>query len=62
MTTAEVLLVGVLLLFGVGVYGLLILRHYIQQIIALQILVKSTALALVTAGYVRGEPALGQSL
>jgi NADH-quinone oxidoreductase subunit K len=60
MTT--VLLIGVLGLLGVGLYGLLIVRNLIKLVIALQILAKAAALALVVAGKISGHINLGQSL
>lgn len=62
MELAQIAFLGTLLMVGVGLYGLLILRNLIQIIIALQILAKGAALALVWAGTVAGQPQLGQSL
>jgi NADH-quinone oxidoreductase subunit K len=62
MTTAQVAVIGVLGLVGIGVYGLLITRNLIKVVIALQILAKGALLALVTAGSVSGKINLGQSL
>jgi len=62
MTTAQVAIIGVLGLIGIGVYGLLITRNLIKVVIALQILAKGALLALVTAGSVSGKINLGQSL
>lgn len=62
MELTQIAFLGVLLLVGVGLYGLLVLRNLIQIIIALQILAKGAALALVWAGNVAGQPQLGQSL
>ncbi len=56
------LLIGVLGLLGVGLYGLLIVRNLIKLVIALQILAKAVALALVIAGQISGHMNLGQSL
>lgn len=56
------LLVGVLGLFSLGLYGLLILRNLLKIIIALQILLKGAALAFVMAGSISGQLSLGQSL
>ncbi|MBZ0281601.1 MAG: NADH-quinone oxidoreductase subunit K [Anaerolineae bacterium] len=60
--TGNILLIGVLGLLGVGLYGLLIVRNLIKLVIALQILAKATALALVVAGQMSGQMNLGQSL
>ncbi len=59
---ANVALAGVLGLFGVGLYGLLITRNLIKIVVALQILVKAAVLALVAAGRISGQVHLGQSL
>jgi NADH:ubiquinone oxidoreductase subunit K len=60
MTTT--VLACVVALFGIGLYGLLVSRHLIKQLIVLQILAKAAILALVLAGRLSGQPALGQSL
>jgi NADH:ubiquinone oxidoreductase subunit K len=57
-----VILIGVLALLAVGIYGLLAVKNLIKVIVALQILAKGAVLALVLAGYVRGQPNLGQSM
>lgn len=62
MTTANILLIGVLGLLSVGLYGLLIVRNLIKLVIALQILAKAAALALVVAGQMSGQLNLGQSM
>jgi NADH-quinone oxidoreductase subunit K len=62
MTAAQVAVIGVLGLIGIGLYGLLITRNLIKVVIALQILGKGALLALVTAGAVSGKINLGQSL
>lgn len=59
---ANIALTGVLGLFGVGLYGLLVTRNLIKIVVALQILVKAAVLALVAAGRVSGQLNLGQSL
>jgi NADH-quinone oxidoreductase subunit K len=55
-------LLGVLGLFGVGLYGLLLTRNLIKVVVALQILVKGAVLALVVAGNVSGKVNVSQSL
>ena len=47
---------------AVGLYGLLVSRNLIKQLIVLQILAKAAILALVLAGRLSGQPDLGQSL
>lgn len=54
--------IGVLGLFGVGLYGLLASRNLIKIVAVLQVLVKSAVLALVLAGKASGNLGLGQSL
>ncbi len=56
------LFLAVFLLFGVGLYGLLVVRNLFQVIVALQILTKAAVLALVIAGKSSGQLVLGQSL
>ena len=62
MTLETILLVGVLGLFSIALYGLLILRNLLKIVIALQILFKAAALALLMAGSLSGNLSLGQSL
>ena len=54
-----ILVVG---LIGIGFYGLLISRNLIKVVVALQILVKGSMVALVIAGNMTGKVNLGQSL
>lgn len=58
----EVIAAGALVLVGIGLYGLLAVRNLIKVVVALQILVKGTLLALVAAGAVSGQVHLGQSM
>lgn len=60
--TDNILLIAVLGLLGVGLYGLLVVRNLIKLVIALQILAKAAALALVIAGKMSGHLNLGQSM
>jgi NADH:ubiquinone oxidoreductase subunit K len=55
-------LLGVVGLFCVGLYGLLVTRNLIKMVAVLQVLVKSAIIALVLAGKVSGQVNLGQSL
>lgn len=61
-TTHTAALIAVLGLLGVGLYGLLVVRNLIKIVVALQILVKGTLVALVAAGQATGQVNLGQSL
>lgn len=60
--TENILLIAALGLLGIGLYGLLIVRNLIKLVIALQILAKAAALALIIAGKVSGQMDLGQSM
>ncbi len=62
LSPLNIVLIGVVALFGVGLYGLLAVRNLIKIVIALQILVKGALLALVAAGSAVGQINLGQSL
>ena len=62
MTPLQLSIAGVVLLLGVGLYGLLISRHLIKVVIALQIMVKAALLALVAAGDAVGQINLAQSI
>lgn len=62
MSTLDIILGGALLIFGVGLYGLLITRNLVKVVVALQILVKAALLALVAAGQATGRLHLSQSL
>lgn len=62
MTLLQLSFTGVVLLLSVGLYALLVTRHLIKVIIALQILVKSAILALVIAGNAVGQVNLSQSI
>ena len=57
----NIVLFGVVVLLGVGFYGLLITRNLIKVVMVLQILVKAVLLALVLAGKLSGNVGLGQS-
>jgi len=54
--------VVVFILLGVGLYALLVVSNLIKVVVALQILGKGAALALVIAGSLRGQANLGQSM
>jgi NADH-quinone oxidoreductase subunit K len=62
MTPIQIGLFGVLALFGVGCYGLLMTRNLIKVVIVLQVLVKAAVLGLVLGGQAGGQAGLGQSL
>ena len=62
LSPLKIALVGVLGLFGVGLYGLLVTRNLIKIAVVLQILGKGAVLALIMAGKVCGQINLGQSL
>ena len=62
MNLLQLAFVTVVFLLGVGLYGLLVSRHLIKVIIALQIVVKSALLALIVAGDAVGRINLAQSV
>lgn len=62
MNSVTIIILGALGIFGVGLYGLLIIRNLVKVIVALQILVKAALLALVAAGKAADQLALSQSL
>jgi NADH-quinone oxidoreductase subunit K len=53
---------AVLFLLGVGFYALLMVRNLIKVMVGLQLLGKGAVLALVLAGYLRGQVNLAQSM
>jgi NADH:ubiquinone oxidoreductase subunit K len=55
-------LIGIILLLGIGIYALLVSRHLIKVMIALQIMVKAALLALIVAGDTVGRIHLAQSI
>jgi len=58
----SLVVLGVCILAGVGLYGLLMTRNLIKIIVAMQILTKAAVLALVAAGSATGKVNLSQSL
>lgn len=62
LTSLNIILLGVVVLFGIGFYGLLITRNLIKIVIVLQIMVKAAIIALVLAGKSSGNLGLGQSV
>lgn len=62
MNLLQLTFMTVVFLLGVGLYGLLVSRHLIKVIIALQIVVKSALLALIVAGDAVGRINLAQSI
>ena len=61
-TTLQIVVGGIIALFGIGLYGLMIVRNMIKMVAVLQVLVKGAVLALVVAGNLSGQIRLGQSL
>lgn len=62
MSQLQLAFVTIVFLLGVGLYGLLVSRHLIKVVIALQIAVKSALLALIVAGDAVGRLNLAQSV
>ena len=59
---SDMVIIGVLSLFGMGIYALLTMRNLIRIIVALQLLVKSIILFVILAGKITGQMALAQSM
>ncbi len=59
---STIVLLSIVCLVGIGFYALLVLRNMIKVIVALQLMVKGTMLAMTLAGKMTGQVALGQSL
>jgi NADH-quinone oxidoreductase subunit K len=62
LSITHIVFIAILGLFGIGLYGLLMVRNLIRVVIALQILVKGAMLALVVAGKMVGQVQLAQSM
>ncbi len=62
MTALQWSIAGVVLLLAVGLYGLLVSRHLIKVVVALQIMTKAAIVALVVAGNAVGRVNLAQSV
>jgi NADH:ubiquinone oxidoreductase subunit K len=62
MTPAQIGIIGVAALIGIGLYGLMLLRNLTKLIVALQIASKGVILALILAGNASGHTTLAQSL
>lgn len=62
ISAESIVFVSVLVLLGIGLYGLLAIRNLIKIVMALQIMVKAAILGLVLASKVSGQIDIGQSL
>jgi NADH-quinone oxidoreductase subunit K len=58
----SILLVAIIGLLAIGLYAVLISRNLIKIVVGLQILVKSAMLAMIAAGQLAGQAAVGESL
>ncbi len=58
----SIVLAAIIGLLGIGLYALLVSRNLIKIVVGLQILVKSAMLALIAAGQLAGQAAVGESL
>jgi NADH-quinone oxidoreductase subunit K len=58
----SILLVGIIGLLAIGLYAALISRNLIKIVVGLQILVKGAMLAMIAAGQLAGQAAVGESL
>lgn len=54
--------ISVVGLIGIGLFGLLTTQNLIKVVVGMQILAKGAMLALVTAGHLRGQLELSQSM
>ncbi len=57
-----ILLIAIIGLLAIGLYAVLISRNLIKIVVGLQILVKGAMLAMIAAGQLAGQPAVGESL
>ncbi len=62
MTQLQWAFITVVLLLGVGLYGLMVSRQLIKAIIALQVMVKAALVAIIVAGDSTGNLGLSQSM
>lgn len=62
LTPWNISLVAVLGLVGIGFYALLASHNLIKVIVALQVVAKGAILAMVVAGKLQGQMAVGQSM
>ena len=60
--STTVLLIAILGLLAIGLYAVLISRNLIKVVVGLQILVKGAMLAMIAAGQMAGQPAVGESM
>jgi NADH:ubiquinone oxidoreductase subunit K len=58
----QIVFAGIVLLFGIGLVGLMVTRNLIKIVILLQLMAKAAILGMALAGNVTGKPGLGQSL
>ncbi len=58
----SILLVAIVGLLAIGLYAVLIAWNLIKVVVGLQILVKSAMLAMIAAGQLAGQAAVGESL
>lgn len=62
LSSVDMGVIGVLALFGVGLYSFLITRNLIKLVVTLQIVVKAAILGLIVAGNASHRIQLSQSL
>jgi NADH:ubiquinone oxidoreductase subunit K len=60
--SGSVALVAILGLLAIGLYALLITRNLIKIVVALQLMVKGVLLAMIAAGQIAGQGAIGESM
>jgi NADH:ubiquinone oxidoreductase subunit K len=62
ISVESIAFIGVLVLLGIGLYGLLAIRNLLKIVMALQIMVKAAIVGLVLASKVSGQIDIGQSM
>lgn len=60
--TLSIVLLAIIGLLAIGLYAVLISRNLIKVVVGLQILVKGAMLAMIAAGQMAGQAAVGESL
>lgn len=60
--SAQIVFIGIMLLFAIGLIGLMVTRNLIKIVILLQLTAKAAILSMVLAGKLNGKPEVGQSL
>ncbi len=62
LSLVSLVFIAVIGLLAIGLYALLVVRHLIKVVVALQILAKGAILGFILAGRINGQIGLGESL